>query len=1400
MSGGTDYYALLKSQGNIRVYYSDDGADTWGLSLATSSAVTTPVTNENAALGINNSNLAHLFYLDYNFVDSVYTWRFKWTVDDGGWTAPVQSPILPLYSDSSIGPFWIAPFISNVEPTKAIILWGDVSLEESSYTIRIHKYNVDLSTNTWSDYELIMSESHAEQPNILFMSVDHVSVSSYEALLSLVYSVGNSEDCFYKIATISADVIDFATVPLRYPSDGNTYPLQKSTISTSRFSMGAFSNIRDIYLSYLYKEANQSYRIINQSITITDDADPTIESETTVSVYHTDPGLMPGPLAQSINNDIEVSVAMNFQHEGIDGYTYPQNVFGFSSHSYPGGAWSTIDAWENIRNTDPLCQMNPLAPNKYATAGSGFRYLFYISRDPEEGTSPVLSRGTYFVNLPRTYTYAPFSPEPEIFLEGIDTPADPAPPVPPTGSLDLEPSDCPGSYREVLLPIKISEDSQDWKGSFLGVDDQEAQSDGSQSYLLTTVEDSKIGLEFPIPQLDYGVGAQALNIYARVINCTSDLRIKLEYQNLGETTWNESDSVLVNPTYDYVNYSLTTTLARTESISKIRAYLTPETLAKSQSNGELEITKVAWVICGDFLTVSSPPVPPTSPISDPPLLPPAIGDLDPFTPQDLDSPTGGDGTAPSSPPITLPPLPPGSEIIRPNRDIRARLFQPRSIYMRINESNLYTTDDPVYAPVLLERYSEDTGELIETIRANFEVGLTQPTIAGPWEHIKVSFKAARSRPPKEIVVKEPEEPTCQIAASEKCPDPVTIFPIKTEEIGTWQSQPMEWHINDNYTTPDGCYVHQLVTSENLAATVQMSQVPKWDSGYRQIDVYLRARARAAKEDTSNRYFIGISGNRILFNKNTTPMPLGTPDYEVSWDPYNCDGKIASWTEGKTEIRGTAILQSNIDIHANLYLSCQQDSNIQVLVSTDGETFYGSLEFDLAAFRTLMVYYKATMNIPDETLDGNFPIGLGLTLTGPNIIAPQELRTWPNQSAFIVSVSKGEYKPVDLSSRVRVQIQPIGNEKLEKLKVLRTPILGSEFLDYAMTWEGFFTYEEMQELRFSINSEGLLISDDVANVDLDVLSAKIHYHCPGISPPIVQQDPEYSELLYPISDSINSAWTPTPAWSYLTGDPLYKASEYIETNAANPNGLVLEIQKPDNLRSTPPGRKRIWDKVSVLIQAEQEQKGRSKSILEVSTSYGGALRTQELSNSSYPYQLTWEYPEGLSTEQLNRLKVAVKAIQVNPGRNEAKTRIRALAVKAYSKDVKISTESPPSPPVTPEIQKVEMPLRAEVFSCGSLETCDVTPTRKLMDIIIRNLDYDSTASVDISITGNIIYDIEDGLSQTVESEDTLTIPVYAQIGTSLDQYPNLDETGIIEVILTQGTIITRKTTTWFYERN
>jgi hypothetical protein len=977
---------------------------------------------------------------------------------------------------------------------------------------------------------------------------------------------------------------------------------------------------------------------------------------------------------------------------------------------------------------------------------------------------------------------------------------------------------CSQGTPAVLEPYRFSPDSKDWYG---GLEELEDPAPTDEEYVRSETVEGQLGVEFPLP-LNYStaIGDSEILISAKYVSATTAiLNVIFQYFDLSDNLWHDltissapPPPITLTATYAFTPIAdVLSSLPSSLSITKLRVLVVVDTL----DAGEVRVNHLTIPYCSLAATLLSPPPPspllplPPSPPDTPGTLPPFIEIEEPLPP------------LPPPPPTVLSPLPPGSEILRPNRDILVRLWQPRPAFMQLNDPlNLDNPVDvavPLYGPATVETFDEITGNYTGTIRPRVEVGFTTPVTEGPWEALQLRFRAARSRPPQpEPVVPPLPVPGTKEPATYPCPDEQTLFWRGTDFSGVWQIPPLEYEIADSIDHPNNnCFISAPVEVPP-GAPGQIALMPnqlQWDAGYNQIKVRLVSRGRAAKLTTTDSYISGIQANTFTFTPAHAQLPAGAPNYQVTWNPFGCNSQLQAYGVSPTEIVGTGLLQTNMDIHAEFFLAAQDSDNLAIQVSSDGIHYQGAVVFDLVAFQSTVIYFRIALNKEGQpTPIRDIAVAAALIITGPYVVTGLDIIQYPQDTPpFIIGVSPSPTPSVPLTSQCRLGISLQGNMALMQSSVQYTDILTSDWLKYELTWKGFWSADSIKDLRVKLSPEALLLEDDSPFIDISAMDVVISPYCPGISQPISQPLIKLNQVdILPTADVSVTGWSPVPAWLMLFSDPTLASDNDVMADPRTDNQLLVEMADPAGFPDVDSGYMREWIAVEAIIQARIVTWSSANANLLVSTTFGQEQWTPPLANDQAVYYLTWNYDPGLTTDQINRLKVAVIAHSLDGAEvyDPVDVALCALTVRLTFRDVLITPSPPSLPPPPPTVDSIFTVVESdpEVFSCGSLGDCGAPAGRIVAKIKVTNPDT-SPVTVNFIMSGRANIRVSDAsdtfypLSYTIPDQTPITFFIYGWIGNQTDPFPVEPADGeiIISLIYSDGVnqIVHQIDVPWYY---
>jgi hypothetical protein len=1014
---------------------------------------------------------------------------------------------------------------------------------------------------------------------------------------------------------------------------------------------------------------------------------------------------------------------------------------------------------------------------------------------------------------------------------------DPAP-SPPPPSFPVGDLICGGgSVPKSLEPYRFSPDSVGWYGGIEQLEDEFVL--GEEEYVGSKMEGAALGVEFPVPtDLDGGSG---IFIAAKSVNASSaQISLDVQYFELETTLWTTVNTYSINLTGSYGSTYIDNVLSALPfdaGMTKIRVMVTAASIvASGLQPGEVRVNHLTIPYCSTVPSLLPPPPVPPPPLSIPTQNPDEIGTLPPFFAVGAPLPP-----LPPSPPSTLPPLPPGTEILRPNRDILVRLWNPRPAYMQLNDpldlDHPVDATIPLFGPATVDVFDESSGNFTGTLRPRVEVGFTAPVGEGPWDALQLRFRAARSRPPQPEPLSPPlPDPLDKTPASRECPPDQSLFPRGTDFPGIWQNPPLEAEINDPVDSPvNTCFMSAPVqVPAGAAGQVALTPSPiDWTEGWDQIKVRVVARARTTKQEPTDRKIVGVGGRIVQFDPVHAGLPPGGPAYQVRWNPFDCNNRIHAFQQSITEIRGTGILQTNLDIHAEFFLSSQDSDHVEVQVSTDGKRFYGSVIFDLGAFKSTVIYYRIALNKGGQpSPSGNIAIGAGLIITGPYVVTGIDVATYPRESApFVITVSQSIISDLPLVSQCRIGISPQGNMELVQAPVQYTDILTTDWRKYELTWNGFWAHQHIKDLRIRMSPEALNLVDDVPFIDVSAMDVIISPFCPGLSQPLSPPLISLNQVeVLPVADVLVTEWAPTPAWTFLVADPTLVAKNAVSADPRESNQLLIAMGVPQGLPGVAAGYTRQWTRIEVILQARLITLSSINSNILVSTNFGQERGIPFLTNTTGMYSLIWDYDQPLTLDQVSRLKVALIAnisesedqflvandetpildevgedidVELDHGYDSCQVAVSSVRVRLTFQDVLTNPPvlSPPPPPFDDGIMAI-VESSSEVFSCGSLGGCASPQGRVVGKVTVTNPD-GGNATVNFIATDEINLRISDAsnnsysLSQTIAGGASVTYFIYGWVGNSGDPFPVDPVDGEILISLIYSGGVHRISIPWYY---
>jgi hypothetical protein len=1002
---------------------------------------------------------------------------------------------------------------------------------------------------------------------------------------------------------------------------------------------------------------------------------------------------------------------------------------------------------------------------------------------------------------------------------GSSAPVSPLSPSPPPFVLPPSPPfiglTCTDGSPLILEPRKFSSDSFGWFGGLEEIADPLVSI--PEEYVASDIINSVLGVEFPLPlNPSPAIDDSGVLISAKYVNATdASLSLVIQYFDSDDNLWHNQAlaTLTLTSTYELIYFSNALfSLPSSPSIIKLRIAITVLTLDAITPPAEVRINHLTIPYCS--VVVVSPPLPPL-PLIEPVQPPDVIGTLPPFIEEESELPP-----LLPPPPIFVPPLPPGSEILRPNRDILVRLWQPRPAFMQLNDPldfrNPIDAAVPLYGPATVDTFDESTGNYLGTIRPRVEVGFTAPITEGPWDALQLRFRAARSRPPQPETPAPPLPiPATKALATYPCPSAQTLIPRATDFPGIWQLPPLEKELTASVDSPSNtCFISAPVEVPSGAPgqiALTQSQI-NWDAGYNQVSVRLIARARSNVSGITDNSISGVEAYIIQFNQIHAGLPPGAPEYQVKWDPFGCSNQIQVSRISSKEIFGTGILQTNIDIHAEFFLTSQDSDNLIVQVSLDGINYYGEVIFDLGAFQSLVIYYRIALNKGGLfTPHGNIAVGAGLMITGPPVVTGVDLIYYPQDSLqpFIVGVVQNTNSVLNLVSQCRVGVSLHGNMELNQAPIQYTDILISDWSTHplVLTWDGFWSENNIKDLRIRLSAEALLLGDDVPFIDISAMDVIISAYCPGLSQPLSQPLIKLNQVdILPVADVFVTGWTPVPAWLTLFDNPALVSRSEVLADPRTNNQLLVQMAEPDELPEVMVGYVREWITIEVIVQARVITLSSLSVNLLVSTIFGQEQESSPLTMDQAVYFLTWNYDPGLTTDQINRLKIAFIANSLGDGgeiQDSVEVALSALTARLTFQDVLTNPPVlPPPPPIPVDSIITVVESNPEIFSCGSLGDCSIPQGRIVAKVTVTNPDIVSS-TVNFIVGGRAKIRISDSmdtvysLSQTIAGSASITFFIYGWVGDQTDPFPVDPADGEIIISLVYSVGVHKIIVGWYY---
>jgi hypothetical protein len=765
---------------------------------------------------------------------------------------------------------------------------------------------------------------------------------------------------------------------------------------------------------------------------------------------------------------------------------------------------------------------------------------------------------------------------------------------------------------------------------------------------------------------------------------------------------------------------------------------------------------------------------------------------------------------PVSPPVA-PPLPPGMERLRPNQDITVRYWKPRPVFLQLNEElildNPTSNPSSISAPAVVEIFDAGTGCHQEPQRPRIEIGLTDPISTGPWEALQLRFRAVRSRPPRPERFPSIPSSTPQLPAPRDCPGTVTVRPLKSDRIGGWQKPSLEAILDQPFDSPDlNKYISSLVLDPPLdLARIETEKLPGWEPGWRRIAAKILARIRPALVKSNVSVLGSVTGNVVVWSGSTGLTDPAPGDYHVQWNPFKSDSTLDALILSDQQIWGMAQLSSDVNITANVSVNTFTGDHLFAEISADDLNYGSSVAVRIPPSGSITLYYRITISQGGVSLAGSYQVALQLEITGPDFtIAPQLMFAPDNVSPFVVAVNQID-QVVPLESRARLQVSLRGNTKFALAPIQYTSLLIPGWLRYELVWDGFWDYQSIEDLHFDIQAVPVNIGNDTPYIDISSFIGEVTAHCPGLDPPYVSRPGSLPVTLLPSADLNVVAWNPPPLFNRLLSDIQFVPADFIQVDPRLNNNFLVKIQSLPPLSPVRSGYVREWMRINLRFVAHAYATGSTSARLSVSTSFGYEQFTDILQTRPLLYSMTWDYPEGLSSDQINRLEVNIQAQTVVRGADEATVFIRALRVIATYFDVTtgFSPGSPP-PPAPPSYITVLDPL-GEVYSCGSLGDCSVNSVGSLLGRAIVNNTSSSNLTVNF-VPGDVIHirvfdtntpSTEYPLSYILPANTSIHCSIFGWIGDLNNPYPVNPAESWVMISADDGTSVQARAISWFY---
>jgi hypothetical protein len=545
-----------------------------------------------------------------------------------------------------------------------------------------------------------------------------------------------------------------------------------------------------------------------------------------------------------------------------------------------------------------------------------------------------------------------------------------------------------------------------------------------------------------------------------------------------------------------------------------------------------------------------------------------------------------------------------------------------------------------------------------------------------------------------------------------------------------------------------------------------------------------------------------SGAPTAIPAQAPPPPPTGPEYTVQWDPFDGNHNLNAVQVSETEVQGSGVITSNINItSAEFFLSSDSVSNLFVEVSLDGVNYNGIVNFSLAAYGTILIYYKIRINNNGLlTPEGLIALGAGLQIISGDVTTLLEPIFWDgtNQPVFVLEVIPCGMEMVDLTSLVRLQIGLTGNSSFDTLPSYYTNILQDGWLTEELTWLGFWDRHTITDLHVTLKATALSLSDDSPYIDIDALEVELTPYCPGMYPPPHAIVAKQEVILYPSADQAVIGWTPEPAHYRLQTPVNRVSSDYVVVDPRVSNSLVLKIQGLPTLPPVPSGYTRQWNSIQVRVQAQLICDTNSQCRLGLMTNYGPELYTEKLTDDLLIYSVQWDYSPGLTDDQMGRLYVEVATDNITAGTDDTFLYLYALEVVASYIEITTGSTPPGLPPPPPGVfgPITLIDLQGEVFSCGSLGGCTSPMGVPLGRISITNPSPTESATVSFNVDGMVhlrVFDTDTPateysiLGSPLAGYETKHYTVYSWIGDNIDppssNYPVDARSGNVVITVT-----------------